>query len=118
MELLSIFHVGCCGLHTLYGSFQTGAVATNWLLDRVPHCMWKLLKDLSARKDTCITVTCSEDFPLSFCKTCWVEDEKMVAKAVKFWSNIVPVIKHYEGLVHQNAQDNKSYYTLAKHADN
>ena len=95
MELPSFFEVGFCGLHTVHGAFQTGAVATNWLLDKVLHCKWKL-KDSPARSDTYITVSCSEDFPLGFCKTCWVEDEKVSAKAVEIGPNIVQVIKHYE----------------------
>ena len=82
MELPSFFDVGCCGLHTVHGAFQTGEVATNWLLDKVLHSMWKLFKDSPTRRDTYITVTCPEDFPLSFCKTGWVEDEKVAPKDV------------------------------------
>ena len=63
MELPSFFNVGCCGLHTVHGAFQTGIVAANWLLVKVLHGMWKLFKGSPARRDTYITVTCSEDFP-------------------------------------------------------
>ena len=67
---------------------------------------------------TYITVTCSEDFPLSFCKTCWVKDENVDAKAVKIWPNIVQVIKHYEVLALLKCPwNNKSYDTLVKYAD-
>ena len=69
MELSSFFYVGFCGLHTVHGAFQTGAVAMIWLLDKVLHGMWKLFKDFSVRWDTYITVAHSEDFPLSFCKS-------------------------------------------------
>ena len=69
MELSSFFDVGCCSLHTVHGAFQTGAVATNRLLDKVLHGMWKLFNDSPARRDTYITVTRCEHFPLSFCKT-------------------------------------------------
>ena len=44
MELPSFFNVGCCGLHTVHGAFQTGIVAANWLLVKVQHGMWKLLR--------------------------------------------------------------------------
>ena len=63
MELPSFFNVGCCGLHTVHGAFQTGIVAANWLLVKVLHGMWKLFKGSPARRDTYITITCSEDFP-------------------------------------------------------
>ena len=89
MELSSFFDVGCCGLHTVHGAFQTGAVAANWLLDKILHGMWKLFKDLPTRRDTYITVTHSEDFPFSFCKTHWIEDEQVAARAVEIWPNIV-----------------------------
>ena len=116
-ELPSFFDVGCCGLHTVHGAFQTGAVATNWLLDKVLHGMWKLFKDSPPRRGT-YTVTHSEDFPLSFCKTRWVEDEKVAAKAVKIWPNIVQVVKHYEGLAPSKCpRNNKSHDALVKHAD-
>ena len=38
MELPSFFDAGCC-LHTVHGVFQTGDVATNWLLNKVLHSM-------------------------------------------------------------------------------
>ena len=80
--------------------------------------MGKLFKDSLSKKDTNVTVNCSEDFPLSFCETRWVEDEKVAAKAVEIGSNIVQVIKHYEGLApSKRPRNNKSYDTLVKHAD-
>ena len=116
MELPSFFDAGCC-LHTVHGAFQTGDVATNWLLNKVLHSMWKLFKDSPAKRDTYIIVTCSEDFSLSFCKTRWVEDEKVAAKTVEIWPNIVHVIKHYEGLTpSKHPKNNKSYDILVKHA--
>ena len=58
-------------------------------------------------------------FSLSFCKTCWVEVEKVAAKAVEIWPNFVQVIKHYQGLAPSRCPRNdKSYNTLVKHADN
>ena len=74
MELPFFFGIGCCGLHTLHGAFQTGVVLTNWLLDKLLNGMWKLFKNSPARRNTYTTITRSKDFPLSFCKTCWVED--------------------------------------------
>ena len=88
MELLSFFDVGCCGLRIVHGAFHAGVVATKWLLDKVLHGMCKRFKDSSAKRDTYITITWSEDFPLSFCKTPWVEGEKVAAKAVEIWPNI------------------------------
>ena len=80
--------------------------------------MWKLFNDSPARRDTYITVTRSEDFHLSFCKTRWVEDEKVAAKAAEIWPNIVQVIKHYGDLApSKRPRKNKSYDTLVKHAD-
>ena len=100
MELPSFFDVGCCGLHTVHGIFQTGEVATNWLLDKVLYGIWKLFKDSPARRDTYITVTRSEDFPLSFCKTRWVEDEQVAPRLFLFglmlykWSSIMKAWHH------------------------
>ena len=79
--------------------------------------MWELFKDSPARRDTSTTITCSEYFPLSFCKSRWFEDENVATKAVEIWPNIVQVIKHYEGLAPSKCPRNKKSYILFKHAD-
>ena len=84
MELPSFFEVGCCGLYTVDGAFQTGAVATNWLLDKVLHGMWKLFKDSLARMDTYITVTCSKDFSSVFVKPAGLKMKTGLQRLLKF----------------------------------
>ena len=41
-----------------------------------------------------MAVTGSTVFPLKFCATRWVEDEKIVQRAIEIWSNIEQYIAH------------------------
>ena len=80
MEIHSFFKVACYGLYTVAEAFQTRAVSTKWLLHKILYAIWKLFKYSPAKRDTHKTGNRFVEVPLSFCKTSWVEDERVAAK--------------------------------------
>lgn len=49
------------------------------------------------------------NFPLSFCKTCWIEDKRVAANTLEIWPNIVDIVKHFESLApSKQPKNNKS----------
>ena len=58
----------------------------------------------------------TDTFPLHFCKTRWIEDKPVAARAIQLCPHIVKVIQYWLSLpVSKQPKDNKSYETLVKH---
>ena len=90
-----LFEVGSCGLHVIHGAFQSGVKTTGWEIEQNFKGMWRLFHDSPARRDTCITINQSDQFPLMFCHTRWVEDVPVAARARETWSF---VLEHFQPL--------------------
>ena len=60
-------------IQNVFDRILYGVKATGWELGRVLKAMWKLLSDSPARRDLYINLTRSDNFPLMFCQTRWVE---------------------------------------------
>ena len=82
--------------------------------------MWRLFHDSPARRDTYITINRSDQFPLMFCQTRWVEDVPVATRALEIWSFVVAVVEHFQALPSSRRPlNNKSYHILVKlHKDN
>ena len=114
-EELKLEVVGSCSLHVVSGALQTGLTATTWKVDKILKSMWRLFYDSPARRSNYIRINTTEVFPLSFCKTRWVENEDVTKRAYEVWDNVVNVIKYYEGLSQsKRPKNNKSYALLAQ----
>ena len=118
-ELHQIMNVGLRGLHVVHGAFKTGAEATGWQLEEILKAMQKLLNDSPARRDLYIKLNQTDEFPLMFCSTTWVEDAPVASHAMVVWKNIAKVILHYQSQSKSNQpKDNSLYNHLVKyHAD-
>ena len=78
--------------------------------------MWRLFHDSPARRDTYITINQSDQFPLMFCQTRWVEEVPVATRALEFWSFVVAVVEHFQALPSSWLPlNNKSYNILVKH---
>ena len=55
------------------------------------------------------------NFYSRFSATRWIEDESVAERALLLWSNIVKIIKFWEGLCKSKTPQNKSYENLTKH---
>ena len=112
-DFSSLFVIGSCGLHVNHGALETGAKSTEWDLHKVLHAMWKIFDESPARRDIYMRETTSDVFPLHFCKTRWVGDEPVAARAIQIWSNVVKVIRYWLALsVSKRPRNNKSFDTL------
>ena len=115
-EMPVLFDIGSCSLHVVHGAFQVGVEATKWNLSKA---MWKILHDWCARRDVYKTVNRTDLFPLSFCKTCWIEDKNFAARGIAVWPYMIEFIKYYQSLSQsKRPKNNKSYDLLVQsHTD-
>ena len=112
--------MGSCGLHVSHRTFQSGVKTTGWEIEKNFKGMWRLFHDSPARRDTCITINQSDQFPLMFCQTRWVEDVPVATRALEIWSFVVAVVEHFQALPSSRRPlNNKSDGILVKdHKDN
>ena len=59
-----------------------------------------------------MSVTSSIVFPLPFCVTLWVENEKVADGAILGWPHIVEIVRFWQKLVPSKQPKGKSYTTL------
>ena len=93
-DLPQLLNVGSCGLHVVHGAFCTGCQSTDWRIDGFLRALWYLFPDSQARRGDFTAVTGCTVFPLKLCATRWVEDEKVVQRAIEIWPNIEQYIAH------------------------
>ena len=114
-----LFEVGSCGLHVIHGAFQSGVKTTGWEIEKNFKGMWRLFHDSPARRDTYITINRSDQFPLMFCQTRWVEDVPVATRALEIWSFVVAVVEHFQALPSSRQPlNNKSYISVKHHKNN
>ena len=68
-EFHHLISIGSCGLHTIHGTFCTGAEATDWSIKKVLRGVYIVLHDSPARGENYQEITGSDTFPLNFCTT-------------------------------------------------
>ena len=71
-EQHQLIDIGSCGLHTIRNAFKTGAESTGWGMKSVLKGAYQIFHDSSARREDFLTVTGTDQFPLSFCATRFV----------------------------------------------
>ena len=103
---------GSCGLHSIHLAFKTGENSTDWGVKKILKAVYQLLHDSPARRADYIDVTGSDQFPLPFCGTRWIEDEKVALRAIDIWDHICQICKFWEGLVKSRQPSCKSYETV------
>ena len=84
--------VGSCGRHVVHGAFKTVVKATGWQLEKILKAMWKLFNDSPVRRDLYIKLNQTDEFPLMFCSTRWVEDAPVASRAMAVWKDVVKVV--------------------------
>ena len=67
----SLIDIGSCNLHL-----------SSWDLHKILKGSFKLLHDSPARREDYVNLTGSDEYPLQFCGTRWVEDKKVAEKLV------------------------------------
>ena len=115
-ELPQIMDVGSCGLHVVHRAFKTGAKTTGYQLENILKSMQKLFNYSPSRRDLYIKLNQTDEFPLMFCMTRWVEDALVASHAMAVWKNVVKVVQHYQSQSKLNQpNDNILYNHLVKY---
>ena len=66
-----LLHIGSCGLHVINRAFQTGHHESGWKINGVLHAMYRLFKDVPARRALSSELTGCKTFPKKFCQIRW-----------------------------------------------
>ena len=123
-DLPQLLNVGSCGLHVVHGAFCTGCQSTDWKTDGFLTALWHLFHDSTAGREDFTAVTGCIVFPLKFCATRWVEDEKVAQRAIEIWLNIEQYIANVlnetkeqtsnKCIIHNCTEGNKGTTTCGK----
>ena len=111
-DLPKILNIGSCGLHVVHGAFCTGCQATEWKIEGLLRALWYLFHDTPARRDDYKQVTGSAMFPLKFCATQWIEDDRVAQRALEIWPHVEKYIKHLVKEPKSKQPTSASYITI------
>ena len=87
-----LLDIGSCSLHVVHGAFKTAFEESGWKLGKLLRSLWYLFKDSPARREDYMDFTGSNEFPLQFCGTRWIEDSGVAEKAIFIWKNVIKYI--------------------------
>ena len=113
-DLPKLLNIGSCGLHVVHGAFYTGCRTTDWNIDGILRALYYLFEDSPARREDYTSVTESTVFPLNFCATRWVEDDRVAQRALEIWPNVQKYIKEVLKWSKSKQPTSASFATIAK----
>ena len=93
-------------------AFKTGEKSTDWGVKKILKAVYQILHDSPAQRADCIKVTGSEQFPLSFCGTQWIEDQNVTLRAIEIWDNVCQMCRIWESPPKRKQSSCKSYQTV------
>ena len=114
--LSELIYIDSCHFHVINRVFQTDSMASSWNLKKIFKAEWQFIHDSPARREDFMSVTSSIVFPLPFCVTLWVENEKVADRAILGWPHIVEIVRFWQKLVPSKQPKGKSYTTLKEAA--
>ena len=103
-ELPQFIDIGTCNLHTVHGTFETGATKSNWNLKKLLKGPYRILRDTPARREDYFNLNGCSKSPLPFVATGWVEDKGVSDRLIELWDNIKKVFDFWEGLAESSDQ--------------
>lgn len=83
-----LIDVGICSLHIVHGSYKTAHNACGWNLNDFLRALYYLFKDFPSRRADYIHHTGSTVFPLKLCSVRWVENSKVIQRALTMLLNV------------------------------
>ena len=86
-----VIDVGTCLLHIVHGSYKAAHKACKWSLNDFLRALYYLFKDFPSRRADYMHHTGSSMFPLKFCSIRWLENSKVIERALK----MLPHLKTY-----------------------
>lgn len=109
----NILDIGSCGLHVMNGAYKAGHAATGWDVIAFLRSSYNLFKCVPARRADYITFTGSALFPLKFCAVRWLENGKVITRALQVLPNLS---KFVEVCAKANKQPTCASYTAVVNA--
>lgn len=88
VENSSLLNIGSCGLHVVHGAFRDGSVCSTWPVQKLLQSLYRLFKDTPARREDFMTETGSDTYPLEFCAHRWVENVRVVDRALLVYPSV------------------------------
>ncbi|KAK3914496.1 Purine nucleoside phosphorylase DeoD-type [Frankliniella fusca] len=98
----SMVDLGSCGLHVVHGAFKTGVNAVQWDLKEFLIGLHYLFYKSPARRGHFTKITSSEVFPIPFCFTRWIENDKAGSRAIA----MLPHLKTWVDEVRREGKNN------------
>ena len=80
--------------HVVHGAFQNGHKNAKWKVNTALRSFYKLFHDSPARQAYYQKINDSSVFPMTFCTTRWVENEKPGQRALDIYANIQKYVKN------------------------
>jgi len=93
-----LLHIGSCGLHVVNGAFQTGHQQSGWKINRVLRAMYRLFKDVPARRALFTEMTGCKTFPKKFCQIRWTANASVADAVLKLYDNVCKFVKEEKKL--------------------
>ena len=85
--------MGSCGLHVINGAFQTGNNASGWQINRLLRAMYRLFKDVPARRAQYTEITGKTLIPMKFCQIRWTQNVAVGKRALEVFDDVCKFVK-------------------------
>ena len=108
-----LFDIGTCSLHVVNGAYKTAHNACGWKVHIFLRALYYLFKDFPSRRSDYIVATKSSIFPLRFCAIRWVENSRVIQRAL----DMLPFLKMYVAEVAKKPPASTSYEKVKKAVD-
>lgn len=100
-----LIDVGTCSLHTVHGAYKTGHNKCDWQINNFLRALYYLFKDFPSRRADYIKSSGSTEFPLKLCSIRWVENSRVIERALK----MIPHLRKYVAFVESKRPETKNF---------
>jgi hypothetical protein len=100
---------GTCSLHIVHGAYKTAHNACDWKINDFLRMLYYLFKNFPSRRAAYKEATNSAVFPLKFCCIRWVENVKVLQRAL----DILPHLKTYVSAVSKKPPASSCFQKVA-----
>ena len=88
-----LIDTGTCVLHIVNGAFKTAHNESKWDICKFLRSLYYLFKDSPTRRADFIHFTNSSQFPLKFCAVRWMENSRVIERALIMIDNLHVFVK-------------------------
>ncbi|KAJ8671995.1 hypothetical protein QAD02_003254 [Eretmocerus hayati] len=103
-----LIDTGTCILHIVNNSYKKGHAEVDWNVNDFLRVIYYLFKDFPTRRADFIHFTCTTLFALNFCFIRWLENAKVMQRAL----SMVDPLKTYVEAVEKNLPESNNFHKL------